>query len=294
MAKKNKSYTNKDIEKFLTEKIKRSGFSLENSVDKILREENFSVLREYPYYDFEENKSRTIDIISNTYIPDLKKIPKNKVRHIGQLTLIVECKNIPGNVWIFTKKEHDGISLPDLNSITSEIPKDPANQFSPSWPVKEMAYAEGYDEYVFNPSQSNKLKGNPTNLFSAIMAVSKATYDHNKNQEKMFKKLRYFSATHQNFFIHFQFVQPVIVFSGPIYLVKQEKNIKLERTDFVQIPNTHTIKGEHTSAGELHIVSFDSFSKYLKIVEKYYRFAENKILEKSDELKKAKDSLRGL
>ena len=107
MTKTKKEKTNEDIEKFLIAKVASSGLSLENNVSRFLKQ-NYNVKREVPFYDKDEQKGRTFDVLATKFFPDDSNFKKDEKHSIAQYNLVIECKNIPGNVWVF---DSDGDSL---------------------------------------------------------------------------------------------------------------------------------------------------------------------------------------
>lgn len=284
-----------DIIKFLEAQVKKSGFSLENSVKEILKT-HYKIHREVPYFDRDELKGRSVDMVASAFIPDKSHIDNSRVWHIGQLNLVIECKNIPGNVWVFSEEPTPELGIPELVSITSSIKKDPANGFSPTWVIKEIPCVAGYDEYVFDPKKSNtRPKKEPKNLYGAIVSVTKALKDRKVQLEKLFGKLRYWSPSKQNYILHFAFFQALIIFTGKIFISRMEgSNTKFEPVKYVQMAKQYVSKDYDETLGEIHIVSFDALEEYLSLIRKYYWVGTKLIIEKQDELKKAKDSLKGL
>ncbi len=94
--------SDEDVIKFLKHHVNKSGFSLESKVADILSKK-FSVSRETPFFDKDEKIGRAIDMTARIQIPDESFFDKNIVWHIGQLVLIIECKNVPGNIWLFSE-----------------------------------------------------------------------------------------------------------------------------------------------------------------------------------------------
>lgn len=93
--------TDDAITKFVKGKIQSSGFSLENQVAKILKKRFDTIRRETSYYDRDEMKGRNSDITARKFFPDETQFPKETVRTVAQLSLIIECKNVSGNVGFF-------------------------------------------------------------------------------------------------------------------------------------------------------------------------------------------------
>ena len=101
-----------DIKQFLKGKTETSGFSFENKVAKMLTPE-FSTSREIPYFDKDDNKGRTFDILARQFFPDDYQLDKGKIHSLAQINLIIECKDVSGNIWIFSLDELNLVQLDD-------------------------------------------------------------------------------------------------------------------------------------------------------------------------------------
>lgn len=69
MSKKSKVYSDTDIKKFLSAKVKRSGLSLENDVCNLLNP-SYIVQREVPFYDKDQQTGRSFDVVGRKEFPD--------------------------------------------------------------------------------------------------------------------------------------------------------------------------------------------------------------------------------
>jgi len=150
----------KGILKFFQEKVKKSGHSLENRVEDLLHKDRFSIDREVPYIDKDESKGRNIDLIARAEIPESYQ-PKSKEKYIvGQINLIIECKNLPDHGWIFFKGKDPDLVLPDKVTIGNYMPieiveADPTRYYTPIKPIPNLFSASGYDEYILDNKNAN-------------------------------------------------------------------------------------------------------------------------------------------
>lgn len=260
--------TEEDIKKFLKESVKKSGFSLENDVTKILKK-NYKVRREIPFYDKDQEVGRAFDVEASKFFPDESHFKKDELHSIAQYKLLIECKNIPGNIWVFSSDEPPGISLPEHSSINQGKKPDPVFNVTPYSEIPGIPYASGYDEYVFDKKKSNK---QPKNLFSAIMTVTKAIHHEKTMLATTFENMKHITLKKQKYILHIVFLQSVIVFTGKIYLTKYHSKDEPQffPQKFVQIRREYESKDYHEIMGEIHIVSFEHFEEYLEMVDKYY------------------------
>ena len=89
---------------------KASGFSLENQLVKVLKK-TYAVKREISYYDKDELKGRSLDILAQKFFPDKSSFPQGIQRTVAQLALVIECKNIVGNIWVFSLDDESGLGF---------------------------------------------------------------------------------------------------------------------------------------------------------------------------------------
>jgi hypothetical protein len=78
------------IKEFFKTKMKESGHSLKNGVETKL-EKYFIMEREKP------GKGRSFDILAHSFFPEADKITNKKKMDLGELFLVIECKNLPDN-----------------------------------------------------------------------------------------------------------------------------------------------------------------------------------------------------
>lgn len=263
-----------DIKKFLKGKIQSSGFSLENEVIKALRK-SYTVRREIPYYDKDESKGRQLDLLARKFFPDDDKFQKGILHSIAQYALVIECKNVSGNIWVFSSDQSPGFSLPEHVSMNMNKKPDPVFNVTPYEEIQNIPYISGYDEYIFDERKSN---GQTNNIYSAIMTIIKATSHEKESYKKTFESLREsWYPKNQDFILHIVFFQPVIVFSGKIYIAKfnAQNEVEFESTKFVQMKKEYVSKEYDENTGEIHIVTFSALEEYLQMVDKYYRSKED-------------------
>ena len=271
-----------DIKKFLEGKVKKSGFSLENEVEKILKK-TYSVKREIPFFDMDESIGRNYDIKASKFFPDENKFDKKKLHAIAQYLLITECKNIPGNIWVFSEHESPPFSIPEHASMKNDKPPDPVFNISPDLPISGLHYCSGYSEFIFDESKTNK---QTNNLYSGIMTVIKGVRQEKESYKKMFQTLQSWTPTTQTFILNFTYFQPVIIFTGKIFVTKYNEKDELvfESAKYLQIPKEYISKNYNEKAGEIHIVTYENLQDYLQKVGSFYRAKEKLIINNQKKL----------
>ena len=192
---------------------------------------------------------------------------------MAQYNLIIECKNISGNVWVFDSDTPSTFSPPIHSSVNKDKKPDPVFNVIPFDPISKIPSVSGYSEYVLDKKKSNE---KTTNLFSAIMSTTKATNHMKTSMDKLYESYHLFKSKH-TLILHFAFFQPVIVFTGKIYVSKFNDKNKAEffREKFVQMEIGYESKEYHITSGSIHIVEYDHLGEYVEMVDQYYRQNEN-------------------
>lgn len=272
-----------DMKKFLNGTIQASGFSLENNLAKVLKK-TYSVKREVSYHDKDEMKGRSLDILAQKFFPDENKFPQGTQRTVAQLSLVIECKNITGNIWVFSLDDDRVLRIPDFASIKFNS-GDPAINVAPLNSISTIPSVSGYDEYVYDKSKSNK---QTNNLYSAIMTVTKATHYLKESYDDIFSKLKNWKPTKQNYVLLMNFFQPVIVFTGHLFVTKinEKDEVEFNQVKYVQMDKNYVSKDYHELGGRIHIISYDCIIEYLQMVEPHYRSKEDFLIANQKDLLK--------
>ena len=271
-----------DIEKFLRGKVRESGFSFENKVANRLKSK-FTIAREEPYFDKDGDKGRAFDILATQRFPDEYQLDKNMRNSIGRIDLIIECKDISGNIWVFSPSKSPDLSYPFHASMNYMI-KDPAMNVIPNEPIKNIPYVSAYTEYVFDEGKSNK---QCNNLFSVVNSIAKAAHHQRETMQNAFELMKNWEPKVQNFILHFVFFQPIIVFSGKLYIMEEGEELKFTSAKYVQMKNKYLSRDYKDSRGEIHIVSFDALPEYIEKITRYLRQNENIMVKHQEQMHNA-------
>jgi hypothetical protein len=86
---------NRNEKKFIIDQIRKSGFSLERHVVNSLIEDSWDVYPRAHFYDKDFNKDRELDVRAE------KTVSIEDLQLLLKFHLLIECKKIPGNAWIF-------------------------------------------------------------------------------------------------------------------------------------------------------------------------------------------------
>jgi len=212
---------------------------------------------------------------------------------IGQINLIVECKNLPNHGWIFFKTKEPELVFPDKVPIADKMPieiieHDSTRFYSPIIPIPNLFNGSGYDEYIYDNGRSTKRKKSnerTDNIYDAVNKVTKATrYQIETTSDLLFNKMPYVISSIQKI-IAFAIFQPLIVVQGRIYaanITSGQNN--LEHLKFVQIPKRYVSSNYNEMQGMIHIVSYESLPEYLNLLHNYYWFASPRMVKEQGSL----------
>ena len=276
------------IKEFFKTKLKESGHSLENDVETKL-EKYFTVEREKPYLDKDEGKGRSFDILAYSFFPEVDKITNKKKMALGELFLVIECKNLPDNGWIFFKKnKQDDYLIPEIFTfIKTNRQEEIIDKCIPYDLVPNLCYASGYLEAVLDnkkQDQQSKAKTNfkDSNLYQAILTTIKATRTEIDKAEQLRKSMYriYNQADKIPFIIIYQ---PLIVFTGHMYVqLKNEDDI--QPIKYVQIKKEYQSSKYNEQLGTIHIVHYSALEEYIDIIHQHFGFGSNYIINHQEEL----------
>ena len=274
-----------DLKDHFEKRINQSGFPLEDKVEKILHKEFYNYRRNAHYIDKDENKDRTIDFMVATpcYWMPMKKSERLTIN----LELIIECKKLPHHAWIFSGKESHTLPLEYLvlGSKNKEL-----KEFVPAEKIRlkdalpsvdsKLFTANGWCEKFYKDDKKDTKKRKrkltiqtnqkETNLKDAIMKVTKAVrhrmdFRINENEELFRNKKK--NGTYSMYVF-----QPLIIFQGEMYrTTEQNGNSKLIPIKFAKIEKEYKSEKYNEKEGEIHIVSIDGISDYLKLLKSSFR-----------------------
>ena len=207
--------------------IKKSGFPLEIEVSEVLKRHEWRVLNQQYYFDRDERKVRTIDILA--YVADHSQVGDYKPFHVS---LIIECKS-SSKPWVFwtTQKNKELFSFPVTlvkhwakpRGITRE------RKMYYDW-LKWMSYSHIYspdlDRVALIHYEPFK-KGKGREIFEASNQVMKAlSFELMRDKECTLKV----PDLHPLFILY-----PVIVFDGHLFELRTENgDLKLLPVKYLQ------------------------------------------------------------
>ena len=215
-----------EVEK-IKEEIEKSGFPLEIEVSKVLKRHEWRVLNQQYYFDRDERKGRTIDVMA--YVAEHSEIGDYKPFHVS---LIIECKS-SSTPWVFwtTQKDKKLFSFPFMLVKHWARPRGitPGRKRYDDW-LKWMPYSHIYspnlDRVALIHYEPFK-KGKGRKIFEASNQVMKAL----SFELMRHKKLALLMPNLHALFI----LYPVIVFDGRLFELRVENgDLKVLPVEYLQ------------------------------------------------------------
>lgn len=276
--------TNKRIHKsetdFLKELIRKSGFPLEIEISSFLNSAKTSLKLKDPkdmkvstsayYLDKDEKKGRQLDIKAQILIePSATNNRKSITDVMIFLNLLIQCKSIPGNAWVFFRSPQKIAPICDSTSVLDALEWVPREHMSftflPNLHFKSVLTTTSYHEFILDKNKSNK---RDANLFEAIISLAKAT---SYEKERDIQDFKYVVESFSNIlkyppnyiFLYY----PIIVFDGKMYLVEKIKNeeLKLTKTRHVGLFIDY-VSGSYDIELFIDIVHKRMFKRFFKTI----------------------------
>ena len=233
--------SNKGVEVMFLSDIKKSGVVLEAKVSSIFQKtgKNWGIEPNHYFADLDSGKSREVDM-SNIRELDIND---SRLELVLSLEVIVECKKVPGNAWVFFQPE-GGLRRHRSASVDVGVRTRPEDRTYDSSSVLEHIFGKHlaseawcilYRESIVDRGKSN---GRTDNLYKGLMTVSKAaeslrrddktSYSDNitRYAQELFhdgKISRTGDVDKNEDIVDFMDAQlPLIVFEGEMYSINSE------------------------------------------------------------------------
>jgi len=258
----------------LKELIRQSGFPLQIEIASFLNAArahmnwaDMEVSTGAYYLDKETKKGRELDIKVNIPIRYAEKVKK----HIGIfLKLLIQCKRIPGNVWVFFKTSHEIVSVPNCTSLLDSLDWTPRSHvdfaFFPDLHYRHVTKVTLHDEYILDEKKSNK---RVDNLFEATITLAKATSYELDNTARGFKSyldrfediLKYPDDSAELFY-------PIVVFDGKMFLAEKTGEygeMSLDSIDHVCLFFDY-VSGNYDIDLSVDVVQKDAFGNFFQSI----------------------------
>ena len=258
------------FEEKVKEEIMKTGLPTEIKVTKTLKKAGWRVFNEYPYFDSEKNKIRTLDLTAEKFFS--KSDGSTKID--SSCELYIECKKSSSQSWVFYTEDAPSSYLDfsisrlvhDMTYRTFNLVLEAYQKTNPDLNVdKEHVTIFGKIpvrfqniKYKIALSQQSVFKEKKV-FYEGKMQLLKAL--RHKNEEDKAKPSETSSSVK---------VIPIIVFDGHIfecyYDDKGELNTpKIEYTRYL----AHGLPNQRLPA-LIDVMTLHYFPKYLKLIEKEF------------------------
>lgn len=167
----------RDLKDFIIEQIEKSGFTLERYAINLLIKNGWSVYPSTHFHDKDSDTDREFDVWAEkeVFLTDEKKFRFLLLK----FRLLIECKKIPGNAWIFfpgpVLKGATFSSHPRVYTLLDAFDLEPdilIPTIALDFHYQKGFFSSGYTEVVINEELSNK---QTNNLMGSIISIVKAT-----------------------------------------------------------------------------------------------------------------------
>ena len=258
--------------------IRQSGFPLQIEIASFLESarvsmnlEDLEVSTSAYYLDRDEKKGRELDLKVKIPIEYKGKFKGKPLDLIGIfLNLLIQCKSIPGNTWVFFKTSHEVFSVPKCTSVLDSLEWEDRLHarfaFLRDLHYRQVPKTTLYDEYILDENKTNK---RVDNLFEAIISLVKATsYELNTLVQGLKSDVDRTDDILDNPLDFAELFYPIVVFDGKMYLAERtEKYGKMNLT-----PIDHVclffdyVSGSYNIDLYVDIVQREAFDKFFHSV----------------------------
>lgn len=294
-----------DIKSKVEKAINTSGYPVELFVSKILNDNNHSTWHSRYFFDLEEEKARSVDIVVPGFNFDMDDL-ENKVNFSSEL--IIECKKSLKTAWVFFETKsvvqhnylgqsfdyENGIYGPQtFGSNLWKFDDKLSFHYAPKGKISHANIAQSFHSVKIGDNSledSTKQLKTKDMIFEAVNQVVKyIVYDIYKRIGRLRK-----SFTSNGISPFFDWYFPIIVYDGPMYngYLKNDK-IELEERDHVILETHFTVPyASEPQTFLIDVVKKNYFEKLLPILNedhlsavKHVRKNEKKILKYAKNLK---------
>lgn len=220
------------------------------------------------YLDKDKGIGRELDIKMKIDVS-----PEKTTSPVIFLNLLIECKSILGNAWVFFKSPHKLEPKCESTSILDVLRWAPKEHLDfirlEGLHFRKLPMTNIYDEFILNKKQSNKLD---TNLFEAVTVLAKATNHEvetfNSDHKKMFDGFTVQDWKEYGYLSYVEVFYPIIVFDGKMYTVEETqkgKNMTLNPTDHIGLLHNY-ISGNYNIELSIDVVHREAFERFIKTI----------------------------
>jgi hypothetical protein len=272
--------------------IDQSGVEFEMRIAALLEKREWIVKHHQYYLDYDENKGRELDILAEFG----KAVSVNNYQVYLEVSLLVECKKLPGNAWTFffqhngenggrhrrIRRAEDMLVIHSLKGENRTLGVDiPTCEILGH--VKDVDLdAELYRESVLDPKKSNR---RTDNVFEATMALTKAREYYRKEElkerdrawdeyvgdllvERSEKNVADMKShlSSQKIFDGYRIFQPIVVFEGNLFTASLRSRW-LREASLVRLWLEYSSSAYKVPKIPIDICTASHFPKYLETYE---------------------------
>jgi len=258
-----------DLKDFIIEEIERTGFTLERYTANLLTKKGWDVYPSAHFHDRDLNKDRELDIYAQKelYLFDGALVLK--------FELLIECKKIPGNAWIFFPGPvQRGIKFllgPNMYTILNGLDLT----FDGPIPLEFLFsnhsrgfFSSGYSEVILDEKLSNK---NSNNIFQALTKIIKAASEQKEmylnsiaGEIEDLKGGNVLQWVGEGSPMTITYVFPIVVFQGKMFSAKFPLNREnLNETGLVNYYGEY-MSANYTKHSDIDVVEKQYLETYLQ------------------------------
>lgn len=272
---------------FIKNELKKKGYPLENYVQSLLIRKKWDVQPNSYFLDKDTNMGRELDMKASNegFVFD----------HWGSpciLNLLVQCRRLPGNAWVFFSALQGGSHL---NIETSNLAKS-LNLSRYLWTFDKSGthfddsdmLATNYCEIITDATKSNKKVNNIWEcVISLIKATSQELESDDANKKLYLKEIGSYDEFVKDPSEVVNIYYPLIVFEGKMYeCVFCDDDITLNEKTYVPLFVDYQ-SGQYKGEFHIDVVSRERFSKYLTDIMRDPQVFNQKHKDKSKEYDQA-------
>jgi len=268
----------------LKEMMRKSGLPLELEIINFLNsKEGWRVSTNSGYLDKDSGNGREIDITAKFVIED--EINKEICFHY--VKLLIECKKIPANAWVFVKAPFEVYRpLSTYTSVFDVIPSSSLDAF-PSLPklhyYRNCPITIHNKEFILDKEKSNK---RDDNLYGSVVSLAKATAFEVETDLEDFRNESKYATVPPDWLTH---IYPIIVFDGKMYLAEAKDDFNLTPIKHVVISSSY-ISGHYSIDLGIDVVHRTIFKSFFNEIDKDIRLFRQHL--GSEEMQKFREEVR--
>ena len=192
---------------------------------------------------------------------------------------LIQCKNIPGNAWVFFKSPYRVVSTCKSTSVLDALKWTPRTHVDFTYPkdlhLRNLLITTIYHEFVLDKNMSNK---RDDNLFEAVISLAKATsYEYETSVSDNEKMLEVLSEEEMQDLNYAEIFYSAVVFNGKMYLAEEvEKGAEMSLTpvDHVGLLIDY-ISGSYDIELVVDILHRKAFERFVKMIVKDMKILQN-------------------